>query len=856
MSRKVKTKTVMKNIKILLATFFIISSVNCLKAQVGIGTTAPDAALDITSTNEGLLIPRVALVNTTTVTVLTGTASELVYNTATTGDVTPGFYYLSSATGPWIRLATGGSGWQITGNTDIVDNVNFMGTAAGNNVDVAFRRNNVAAGKIATTSTSFGVGALTAGTASNSTAFGNNALLLNTGANNVAVGNASLATNTTGIQNTGVGNSALTLNTGSANSALGFEALRTNSSGNNNTGVGFEAMRGNTTASNNTGVGFQALRNNLVGSDNTALGFQALNNNRASFNTAVGTQASTALTTGASNTSMGYQAHQAATTGAQNVAIGERSLGRNNGNQNTVIGWEAMFGTTSAASNSTAVGWHALFNNSGSSNTAIGWNASQGNAGATNNTAVGAGALNDNSTGSRNTAIGRDAGFAATSSDGTFVGFNAGAFSTGTQNTAVGANALDANSATARSVAIGYNALTNTTGTNNTAVGHSALQNVAAGSGNVGIGYQAGLAEAGSNKLYISNSNTTPATSLIYGEFAPSRILRTNSTFQIGDPAGTGYQFPVARGADTQILQTNATGVLSWVNPSALTVTETDPQVSSVTANAVPKWNGTSLVDGIITDNGTSVTVAGNTTTTTLQMTNGATANYILQSNAIGNATWVDPATLAITEADPQVSSVTANAVPKWNGTSLVDGIITDNGTSVTVAGNTTTTTLQMTNGATANYILQSDAAGNASWVPYPLTTLSAMRIRLSANQALGTTGWEKINFDTTVIDTKSEFAGGTFTAATAGIYQVNAGFHTDNQSNGQFYSIGVYVNGTLYQETTGNHYGNGPVHRNINCMVNLAAGGTVEIYVQNYQPTVAIDSFATKTFFEVQQIR
>ena len=780
MSRKVKTKTVMKNIKILLATFFIISSVNSVQAQVGIGTTAPDAALDITSTNEGLLIPRVALVNTTTVTVLTGTASELVYNTATTGDVTPGFYYLSSATGPWIRLATGGSGWQITGNTDIVDNVNFMGTAAGNNVDVAFRRNNVAAGKISTTSTSFGVGALTAGTASNSTAFGNNALLLNTGANNVAVGNAALATNIVGIQNTGVGNSALTLNTGSANSALGFEALRTNSSGNNNTGVGFEAMRGNTTASNNTGIGFQALRNNLVGSDNTALGFQALNNNRASFNTAVGTQASTALTTGASNTSMGYQAHQAATTGAQNVAIGERSLGRNNGNQNTVIGWEAMFGTTSAASNSTAVGWHALFNNSGSSNTAIGWNALQGNAGATNNTAVGAGALNDNSTGARNTAIGRDAGFAATSSDGTFVGFNAGAYSTGTQNTAVGANALDANAATARSVAIGYNALTNTTGTNNTAVGHSALQNVAAGSGNVGIGYQAGLAEAGSNKLYITNSNTTPITSLIYGEFAPSRILRTNSTFQIGDPAGTGYQFPVARGADTQILQTNATGVLSWVNPSALTVTETDPQVSSVTANAIPKWNGTTLVDGIITDNGTSVTVAGNTTTTTLQMTNGATANYILQS----------------------------------------------------------------------------DAAGNASWVPNPLTTLSAMRINLSANQALGTAGWEKINFDTTVFDTKSEFAGGTFTAATAGIYQVNAGFHTDNQSNGQFYSIGVYVNGTLYQETTGNHYNNGPVHRNINCMVNLAAGGTVEIYVQNYQPTVAIDSFATKTFFEVQQIR
>ena len=83
-------------------------------AQVGIGTTNPVGALDITATDEGLVIPRVALVNTTTVTVLTGTTSELVYNTATSGDVTPGFYYLSSPTGPWIRIATGASGWQIT----------------------------------------------------------------------------------------------------------------------------------------------------------------------------------------------------------------------------------------------------------------------------------------------------------------------------------------------------------------------------------------------------------------------------------------------------------------------------------------------------------------------------------------------------------------------------------------------------------------------------------------------------------------------------------------------------------------------------------------------------------------------
>jgi len=39
------------------------------------------------------------------------------------------------------------------------------------------------------------------------------------------------------------------------------------------------------------------------------------------------------------------------------------------------------------------------------------------------------------------------------------------------------------------------------------------------------------------------------------------------------------------------------------------TFTETDPQVSSATANRVPKWNGSTLVDGTMYDNGTNVGV-------------------------------------------------------------------------------------------------------------------------------------------------------------------------------------------------------------------------------------------------------
>ena len=75
--------------------------------SIGIGTTLADAKLDVTATDAGILIPRVTLTGTTdATTVPSATTSELVYNSATVSDVTPGYYYWNGST--WERILVSG----------------------------------------------------------------------------------------------------------------------------------------------------------------------------------------------------------------------------------------------------------------------------------------------------------------------------------------------------------------------------------------------------------------------------------------------------------------------------------------------------------------------------------------------------------------------------------------------------------------------------------------------------------------------------------------------------------------------------------------------------------------------------
>ncbi|MCX7697313.1 MAG: hypothetical protein N2Z72_06440 [Bacteroidales bacterium] len=101
--------------------------------------STPDASamLDVVATNKGILIPRVALVQTTNSSPVTSPATSLlVYNTSNVNDVTPGYYYWNGAR--WVRLLGDDKAWLLSGNS--ISSSDFIGTL--NNMDFRIFTNN------------------------------------------------------------------------------------------------------------------------------------------------------------------------------------------------------------------------------------------------------------------------------------------------------------------------------------------------------------------------------------------------------------------------------------------------------------------------------------------------------------------------------------------------------------------------------------------------------------------------------------------------------------------------------------------------------------------------------------------
>ena len=125
----------MKKIYNFALAFGMLGASAPLFAQgVGINSTnsAPNASamLDVSATNKGVLIPRIALTGTTdATTITTPTTSLIIYNSATVSDVTPGFYYWNGSR--WVRLTSGADQGLWTENAG-----NLFPTTLSNNVGI------------------------------------------------------------------------------------------------------------------------------------------------------------------------------------------------------------------------------------------------------------------------------------------------------------------------------------------------------------------------------------------------------------------------------------------------------------------------------------------------------------------------------------------------------------------------------------------------------------------------------------------------------------------------------------------------------------------------------------------------
>lgn len=148
-------------------------------AQVGVNTTSPNAMLDVTSTNNGVLIPRVQLSSTADNSTITNPAggavvtSTLVYNMAAAGvtpnNVVAGFYYWNNTISRWIPIA-GTAGWELDGNTAITTPATptvygttpigatetFLGTTDNN--DVTIGTNTIERMRVKSTTGNVGIG--------------------------------------------------------------------------------------------------------------------------------------------------------------------------------------------------------------------------------------------------------------------------------------------------------------------------------------------------------------------------------------------------------------------------------------------------------------------------------------------------------------------------------------------------------------------------------------------------------------------------------------------------------------------------------------------------------------------------
>lgn len=452
----------------ILASCFLFFISYAAKAQnVGINNPIPHtkSLLDLTSTDKGLLTPRMTEAQRTAMFPAADASAKgmLVYQT----DNAQGFYYYDGIV--WQVVTKGNEGWGLTGNSGTSAATNFLGTTDNN--PVVLKSNNKEQMRLLPTD-KVGIGTATPGigyssarveiadeTGANSdfamrTAGGGYPVLVFESSNgtlaapsvssNGAWGGVLIGQVYDGTQY--INTSAMIFGTEGANSVgnvagtiqfntnhngpNGNEKMRISSIGNLGVGVVNPLNRldvggnVNVIADSNYRIG-NARVLSIKGGYNLFVGANTGLSNTGGYNAFVGSGAGNANTSGGSNAFFGHFAGLSNLTGSFNTYLGNNAaLANTSGSGNVSIGSHSNFSGTSGANN-VFVGMYSGLKNADSNNVFVGWSAGYNNTDGTGNLFMGYNSGTFNSTGSNNTYLGQNANGAATINNSGAIGSKA-----------------------------------------------------------------------------------------------------------------------------------------------------------------------------------------------------------------------------------------------------------------------------------------------------------------------------------------------------------------------------------------------------------------------------------------------